>query len=58
MILYPISFPNLNLSFFINPVAITIFGLNIHWYGIIIVFAILIGLALAKHDDRFTWNQI
>lgn len=51
MTLYPISFPNLNLSFFINPVAITILGLNIHWYGIIIVFAILIGLAFAKHDD-------
>ena len=51
MSLYPVSFPNLNLSFFINPIAMTIFGLNIHWYGIIIVFAILIGLAFAKHDD-------
>lgn len=51
MTLYPISFPNLNLSFFINPIAITIFGFNIHWYGIIIVSAILIGLALAKRDD-------
>lgn len=51
MWLYPISFPNLNLSFFINPIAIRICGVNIHWYGIIIVFAILIGLAFAKRDD-------
>ena len=51
MNLYPISFPNLNLSFFVNPIAISIFGINIHWYGILITSAILIGLALAKHDD-------
>lgn len=47
----PISFPNLNISLFINPIAISIFGLNIHWYGILIVSAILIGLFLAKKDD-------
>ena len=58
MTLYQISFPNLNLSFLINPIAISIFGLNIHWYGIIIVCAILIGLALAKRDNRFAWNKI
>ena len=52
MKLYPISFPNLNISLFVNPVAISIFGVNIHWYGILIVSAILIGLALAKRDDR------
>lgn len=47
----PISFPNLNLTFLINPVAISIFGLNIYWYGIIIVSAILLGLLLAKRDN-------
>ena len=51
MTTYPISFPNLNISFFINPVAISIFGFKIHWYGILIVAAILIGLFLAKRDD-------
>lgn len=48
---YPISFPNLNLTFNINPVAISIFGINIYWYGIIIVSSILIGLFLAKKFD-------
>lgn len=51
MNIYPISFPNLNISLFVNPIAISIFGINIHWYGILIVSAILIGLALAKRDD-------
>lgn len=49
--MHPISFPNLNLTFNINPVAISIFGINIYWYGIIIVTAILIGLFLAKKDN-------
>lgn len=47
----PISFPNLNLTFLINPVAISIFGVDIHWYGIIIMFAVLLGIFLAKRDD-------
>ena len=51
MRLYPISFPNLNISIFINPIAISIGKINIHWYGIFIVTAILLGLALAKKDD-------
>ena len=51
MTIYPISFPNFNLSFLINPVAFSIFGFDIYWYGIIIVFAILIGLFFAKRDD-------
>ena len=49
--MYPISFPNLNLTFNINPVAISIFGINIYWYGIIIVSGVLLGLYLAKKDD-------
>lgn len=49
--MHPISFPNFNLTFNINPVAISIFGINIYWYGIIIVTAILIGLFLAKKDN-------
>ncbi len=49
--IYPISFPNLNLSFLINPVAFSFCGLKVHWYGIIIVTAIFIGIMLAKKDD-------
>lgn len=48
---YPISFPNLNLTFNINPIAISIFGINIYWYGIIIAIGILVGLCLAKKDN-------
>ena len=49
--MYPISFPNLNLTFNINPIAISIFGINSYWYGIIIVTGVLLGLYLAKKDD-------
>ena len=49
--MHPISFPNLNLTFNINPIAISIFGINIYWYGIIIVIGVLLGLYLAKKDD-------
>ena len=49
--MYPISFPNLNLTFNISPIAISIFGINIYWYGIIIVSSMLIGLFLAKKFD-------
>lgn len=51
MRLYPIIFPNLNISLFIDPIAISIGDINIHWYGIIIVTAILIGILFAKKDD-------
>ena len=38
----PIIFPNLNLSFDINPVAFSIGGKDIYWYGIIITFGIVL----------------
>ncbi len=47
----PISFPNLNLSFNINPVAITFFGISIYWYGILIASALAISLYLCKKND-------
>ncbi len=31
-----VSFPGLGLSFDLNPIAVTVFGWSIHWYGIII----------------------
>ncbi len=42
-----ISFPALNLSFTINRAAFSIFGLNIYWYGIIIMTGILLAVLYA-----------
>lgn len=47
-----------------NPIAFTIFGMQVHWYGIIIAFGLLLALALAcynapkrgfKRDDPLEW---
>lgn len=38
-----ISFPNMGLSFTVNRVAFSIFGLSVYWYGILI----MLGIALA-----------
>ena len=48
----PISFPGLNLYFNINKIAIRLGGIDIYWYGIIIVSAFLIALLLMKKDDK------
>ena len=44
-------FPLLNLNIDIPRVAFNIFGINIYWYGIIIVTGIIIALLLCKRDD-------
>ena len=44
-------FPILNLELNIPKIAFQIFGINIYWYGIIIVSAIIIALILCKRDD-------
>ena len=50
----PISFPNIHLSFQIDPVAITIGGISIYWYGILIASAIMLSAFLCKRiDGRF-----
>lgn len=52
-----IVFPNINLEFMnIDPVAFTIFGIEIYWYGIIICIAILVGLFSAVYVAKRT-NQ-
>lgn len=47
-----------------NPIAFTIFGLQVHWYGLIIAFGLVLALLLAsfnakqrgfKRDDPFEW---
>lgn len=46
-----ITFPLLNLTININKIAFTIFGINIHWYAIIIVASIILALFLCKKQD-------
>ncbi|MEF9958525.1 MAG: prolipoprotein diacylglyceryl transferase [Niameybacter sp.] len=44
-----IYFPNLNLSFHINPIAFNVFGVPIYWYGIILTTGILLGLCMSMY---------
>ncbi|ONI45522.1 prolipoprotein diacylglyceryl transferase [Candidatus Epulonipiscioides gigas] len=44
-----IYFPNLDLSFNINPIAFNILGLPIYWYGLIITSGIILGTLLCAH---------
>lgn len=48
---YNIAFPNLNLFFNINPIAFSLGKVNVYWYGILITFAIILGLVLARRRD-------
>lgn len=57
----PILFPNLGLEININPVAFTIFGKDIYWYGIIITMGIALAILLVwrKRDkQKIEWNTI
>lgn len=57
----PILFPGLGLELNINNVAFNIFGRDVYWYGIIIAFAMLLGLFLAKKDKNkfgISWENI
>ena len=46
-----ITFPLINLQLNINKVAFTIFGINVHWYAILIVASIILALLLCKKQD-------
>lgn len=46
-----ITFPLLNLSLNINPIAFEIFGIEIHWYAILIVSGMILALAIFKIRD-------
>ena len=57
----PILFPGLGLSFNINNVAFNILGKDIYWYGIIITFGLVLGIILAKKDEKkygISWDDI
>ena len=45
-----IKFENLGLTFNINRTAISIFGLNIYWYGVIIAFGLIIAFIYATKE--------
>ena len=47
-----ITFPELNLEFNINKVAFSFFNINIYWYAIIIVLAIIIALIILKINEN------
>jgi len=51
----PITFPGLGLSFTIDPIAFSFFGLGVHWYGIIIVTGFILAFSLANRDSK-TFN--
>lgn len=44
-------FPAINLELNIPRIAFNLFGVNVYWYGIIIVSAMVIALLLCKRDD-------
>lgn len=46
-----VTFPILNLKIEIEPVAFSLFGIDIHWYAILIVSAILIAFIIFKIRD-------
>lgn len=51
---YNIAFPNFNIYLNINKVAFSIGNISIHWYGIIIAFAVLLCLFLAyKNNNKY-----
>lgn len=41
---YNVSFPGLNLSFKVNPIALRLGSLTVHWYGVIICIGFLLAL--------------
>ncbi len=49
-----ISFPGLGIGeFVVNPVAFTIFGHKVMWYGIIITIAMVVGFIVALRNAKF-----
>ncbi|MCI9016565.1 MAG: prolipoprotein diacylglyceryl transferase [Clostridia bacterium] len=46
-----ITFPILNLELNINKIAFTIFGIDVYWYAILIVFSIVLALLIYRKKD-------
>ncbi len=52
--MYEVKFPGLGLNFNIDPVAFSVFGKEIYWYGIIISFGFLIAILFAVYESKRT----
>ena len=48
----PITFPNLGITVDPNPVAFTVFGKSIYWYGIIIAAGFLLAVLYMMHRAK------
>ena len=44
-----VGFPGLGLSFHINPVAFSLFGKDVYWYGLILALGVVAGVLIAMH---------
>ncbi len=49
-----VNFPGIGLTFNIDPVAFSVFGKDIYWYGIIISFGFLIAILFAVYESKRT----
>ena len=47
-----VTFPGLGLEFNISKTAFSILGIDIHWYAILIVFAIILALIILKINNK------
>ena len=47
----PITFPGFGLKFLIDPIAFSIFGVGIHWYGIIIATGFCLKYSIYVMED-------
>lgn len=48
----PITIPLFHITFHINPVAFSLFGVPIYWYAILIVASIILALFLMKRRSK------
>lgn len=48
----PITFPGFGFNFTIDPVAFSVFGIGIRWYGIIIATSFILAFLLAAKDAK------
>lgn len=52
--MYNVSFPALGIEFKLNPIAFTLGGISVHWYGIIIACGLMLALCYAWFSaERF-----
>ena len=55
---HTVLFPGLGLQLELNPIAFTLFGWPIHWYGVIIAAGFLLAVLYCSHiSPRFGVKQ-